>query len=31
MGAPDGSTLGRDDLAEEIAANGLRFTEERWR
>ena len=30
-GAPDGSTPGRDDLAKEIAENGYRFTQERWR
>lgn len=31
VGAPDGSTAGRDDLAREIAANALKFTEERYR
>ncbi|WVR05243.1 hypothetical protein IAU60_002255 [Kwoniella sp. DSM 27419] len=30
-GAPDGSVPGRDDLAKEIAANGKRFVDERWR
>ncbi|KAL7423911.1 hypothetical protein Q5752_001496 [Cryptotrichosporon argae] len=30
-GAPDGSTPGRDDLAKEIAENGYRFVQERWR
>jgi hypothetical protein len=30
-GAPDGSTKGRDDLAEEIAENALHLTKTRWR
>jgi beta-1,2-xylosyltransferase len=30
-GSPDGTAPGRDDLAKEIAANGLKFTQERWR
>ncbi|GMK56809.1 hypothetical protein CspeluHIS016_0306490 [Cutaneotrichosporon spelunceum] len=31
QGAPDGSTQGRDDLAEEIAKNALHLTKTRWR
>jgi hypothetical protein len=31
IGAPDGSTPGRDDLAEVIAKNGVDFVESRWR
>ncbi len=31
QGAPDGSSPGRDDLAKEIAEQGLTFTEDRWR
>lgn len=30
-GAPDGSTKGRDDLAEEIADNALKLVNNRWR
>lgn len=30
-GAPDGSSPGRDDLAEEIARNGLEFADTQWR
>ncbi|ORY33787.1 glycosyl transferase family 90-domain-containing protein [Naematelia encephala] len=30
-GSPDGSAPGRDDLAKEIALNGWKFTQERWR
>nr|WVH01970.1 glycosyl transferase family 90 protein [Naematelia aurantialba] len=30
-GSPDGSVAGRDDLAKEIALNGWKFTQERWR
>jgi beta-1,2-xylosyltransferase len=30
-GSPDGTLPGRDDLAEEIAANGRQFALQRWR
>ncbi|WVQ98701.1 hypothetical protein IAU59_005832 [Kwoniella sp. CBS 9459] len=31
VGSPDGSIPGRDDLAKEIAANGRKFVDDRWR
>lgn len=30
-GAPDGSTPGNDDMARQIAANALKFTQDHWR
>lgn len=30
-GAPDGSSKGRDELAEDIAANAVKLVKERWR
>lgn len=30
-GAPDGSTKGRDDMAEKIADNAVKLVRSRWR